>query len=251
MKNWILLACAVLFSHTLWAAEEPATLQWSHRVELSAPVSGVVRAVNVDVGDQVRKGQVLLALDGAIYQAKVTEAQAGITRLAAEAEEARRDLVRVQELYARTVVATADLDQAKLRNTRAESLLAEARANLRQNQKVLEDTVVRAPFDAVVVMRQVEPGMSVAAILQPQMLLVLARTGEMLARMHLSAAQTEKLKIGQDVTVVTGGKSYSGKIKALGLEPVKLKDESGYPVDVSFSSKEQLRAGVAAVVKLP
>jgi multidrug resistance efflux pump len=193
----------------------------------------------------------LLALDGAIYQARVTESRAAITRLAAEAEEAGRDLVRVQELYARTVVATADLDQAKLRNTRADSLLAEARASLRQNQKVLEDTVVRAPFDAVVVMRQVEPGMSVAATLQPQMLLVLARSGEMLARMHLSAAQIDKLKIGQAVTVVTGGQSYPGKIKALGLEPARLKDELGYQADVSFSSREQLRAGVAAVVKLP
>jgi RND family efflux transporter MFP subunit len=251
MKNWILMAIAGFLPHTLWAGDEQAILQWSHRVELSAPVSGVVRAVNVDVGDRVGKGQVLLALDGAIYQARVTEAQAAITRLAAEAEEARRDLVRVQELYARTVVATADLDQAKLRNTRAESLLAEARASLRQNQKVLDDSVVRAPFDAVVVMRLVEPGMSVAATLQPQMLLVLARSGEMLARMYLSAAQIDKLKVGQAVTVVTGGQSYPGKIKALGLEPIRLKDESGYQADVSFSSKEQLRAGVAAVVKLP
>lgn len=251
MKNWILIALAVLFSQTLWAADEPATLQWSHRVELSAPVSGVVRAVNVDVGEQVKKGQVLLMLDGAIYQARVAETQASITRLAAEVEEARRDLVRVQELYARTVVATADLDQAKLRLTRAESLLAEARAILRQHQKVLDDTIVRAPFDAVVVVRQVEPGMSVAAGLQPKMLLVLAKSGEMLARLHVAAAQIDKLKIGQTVTVATGGKSYAGKIQTLGLEPGKHEGDSTYAVDVSFASKEQFRAGAAAVVKLP
>lgn len=251
MKNWIFIACAVLFSQTLRAEDERAILQWSHRVELSAPVSGVVLAVNVDAGEQVKKGQILLTLDGAIYQAKVNETRASITRLAAEAAEARRDLARVQELYARTVVATADLDQARLRKTRAESMLAEAQASLMQNQKVLDDTQVRAPFDAVVVMRQVEPGMSVAAALQPKMLLVLAKSGEMLARMHLPAAQIEKLKVGQAVTVVTGGQNYPGKIKALGLEPVKYKDETGYPADVSFSSKEQLRAGVAAVVKLP
>lgn len=251
MKNWIFLTLAMLFSQTLWAADEQAILQWSHRVELSAPVSGVVRAVNVDVGDQVKKGQGLLTLDGAVYQARVAQTQATITRLLAEAAEAGRDLARVQELYARTVVATADLDQARLRNTRAESMLAEARASLRQNQKVLDDTVVRAPFDAVVIMRQVEPGMSVAAALQPQMLLVLAKSGEMLAQMHVTAAQIEKLKVGQAVTVATGGQSYAGKIKALGLEPGKYEGGSAYLVDVLFSSREQLRAGVAAVVKLP
>jgi len=251
MKNWIFLSVVMAFTQSLWAADEPAVLQWSHRVELSAPVSGVVRAVNVDVGDQVRKGQVLLALDGAIYQARVAETQAAITRLLAEAAEAGRDLVRVQELYARTVVATADLDQARLRNTRAESMLDEARANLRQSQKVLDDTLVRAPYDAVVIMRQVEPGMSVASTLQAQMLLVLAKSGEMIARVYLSASQIEKLKVGQPLTVAAGGKNYAGKIKSLGLEPVKVKEGMAYQVDVEFPSKEQMRAGLAAVVKLP
>lgn len=251
MKNWIIFSMAALIPQILWAADMPATLQWSQRVELSLPVSGVVQSVNVNVGDLVRKGQVLLSLDGAIYQAKVAEIRAAITRLAAEATEAGRDFERVQELHARTVVATAELDQARLRLTRTEALLAEARASLRQQQKVLADATLRAPFNALVVARQVEPGMSVAAGLQPQILLVLARSGEMLARLYLSAAQIEKLQVGQAVTVMTGAQSYPGKIKALGMEPAKLKDGASYQLDVSFSSKELLRAGVAVVVKLP
>ncbi|HQS57576.1 MAG: hypothetical protein B7Y56_09115 [Gallionellales bacterium 35-53-114] len=251
MKKILIPAVLFFFPQSLMAADAPATLQWSHRVELSVPVSGVVQSVNATVGEQVKKGQVLLAMDGAIYRARVAENQAAITRLTAEAAEARRDFERVEELHARTVVATVELDQARLRLTRAEALLAEAKASLRQQQKMLDDTLVRAPFDAVVVMRQAEPGMSVAAGLQPQILLVLARAGEMLARLHLPAAQIETLKAGQQVTVVVGGQNYDGKIRALGLEPVKVKDEAGYQVDVSFSSKAQLRAGIAAVVKLP
>lgn len=251
MKKILIPAVLFFFPQSLMAADAPATLQWSHRVELSVPVSGVVQSVNATVGEQVKKGQILLAMDGAIYRARVAENQAAITRLTAEAAEARRDFERVEELHARTVVATVELDQARLRLTRAEALLAEAKASLRQQQKMLDDTLVRAPFDAVVVMRQAEPGMSVAAGLQPQILLVLARAGEMLARLHLPAAQIETLKAGQQVTVVVGGQNYDGKIRALGLEPVKVKDEAGYQVDVSFSSKAQLRAGIAVVVKLP
>lgn len=251
MKNCLFLAAILLAAPTVQAADEPATLQWSHRVELSVPVSGVVRAVNVDVGDQVKKGQVLLALDSATFQAKVSEIQAGITRLVAEQAEAKKDFDRVQDLYTRTVVATAELDQARLRLVKADSQLAEARANLRQQQKMLDDTMLRAPFDAVVVMRDAEPGMSVASMMQPQTLLVLAKSGEMLARLHLSAAQIEKLKIAQAVTVSTGGQSYPGKIKALGLEPSKSDGGASYRVDVIISSKEQLRAGAAATVKLP
>lgn len=242
---------AALLPQALWAADVPATLQWSQRVELSTAVSGVVQTVNVAVGDLVKKGQVLLTLDSTALRARVAENQSEIIRLDAEAAEARRDLERVQELHERTVVATAELDQAKLRLVKSQSMLAEARARLRQNQKALDDASLRAPFDAVVIIRQAEPGLSVAAGLQPQILLTLARSGEMLARMHLPSAQMDKLKTGQAVSVIVGGVSYSGKIRTLGLEPVKMKEELLYPVDVAFGGREPLRAGAPALVKLP
>ena len=251
MKKWIVLVTATLFPQTLWAADIQATLQWSQRVELSTPVSGVVQAVNVEVGDLVKKGQVLLSLDSTAYLAKVAESQSEITRLNAEAEEDKRDLVRVQELYERTVVSTTDLDQAKLRLVKSQSALSEARARLRQNQKALDDASIRAPFDAVVVLRQAETGLSVAAGLQPQMLLTLARSGEMIARMHLSSHQMDNLKTGQTVTVSVAGINYTGKIKTLGLEPIKIKEEWVYPVDAVFPSKEPLRVETPALVKLP
>jgi RND family efflux transporter MFP subunit len=251
MKKWIVLITATFFSQVLWAADLPATLQWSQRVELSTPVSGVVKAVNVEVGDLVKKGQVLLSLDSTSYQASVAEIQSEITRLDAEAEEAKRDLVRVQELYERTIVSTTDLDLAKLRLVKSLSKLAEARARLRQGQKALDDTSLRAPFDAVVILRQAEPGLSVAAGLQPRMLLTLARSGEMIARMHLPSPQIDKLKTGQTVTVKVAETGYTGKIKTLGLEPVQTKEGAVYPVDVLFQIKQSLRAGAPALVKLP
>lgn len=242
---------ATLFPQTPWAADIQATLQWSQRVELSTPVSGIVQAVNVEVGDRVKQGQALLSLDSTSYRARVDESQSEITRLNAEAEEAKRDLDRVQELHERTVVSTTELDQAKLRLVRSQSTLSEAHARLRQNQKALDDASIRAPFDAVVVIRHAEPGQSVTAGLQPQMLLTLAKSGEMIARMHLSSTQMDKLKTGQTVTVTVAGISHTGKIKTLGLEPIKIKEESVYPVDVVFPSNESLRAGAPALVKLP
>lgn len=253
MKNWKLVYSLVLLaqSQPLWAADVAAVLQWSQRVELASPVSGVVQVVQVDVGDQVKKGQTLLSLDTTAYQAKVAENRAAITRYSAEMTETKRDLARGSELHERDVIAPVDLEQTKLRHARAQALLAEAQARLKQSQKELDDANVRAPFDAVVVARQVEPGQTVAARLQPQTLLVLARSGEMLARARLSDAQINPLKIGQTVTVMVGNQQYAGKIKTLGLEPVSDSSGLNYPIDVIFSSKEQLRAGMAATIKLP
>ncbi|MEO8333103.1 MAG: efflux RND transporter periplasmic adaptor subunit [Gallionella sp.] len=251
MKKCIVYCIAAIIPQISWAAGIQATLQWSQRVELSTPVSGIVQAVNVEVGDLVKKGQVLLSLDNTSYQARVAESQSEISRLSAEAQEDKRDLSRVLELHERTVASTTELDQAKLRLVRSQSNLYEARARLRQNQKSLDDASIRAPFDAVVILRQAEPGLGVSAGLQPQMLLTLARSGEMIARMHLSSPQMDNLKTGQTVTVMVAGKKHTGRIKSLGLEPIKINEGSVYPVDVVFPSKESFRAGTTALVELP
>ena len=250
MKRWGLIAFLLGWTHTVLAADVPAVLYWSQRVELSPPVSGIVQTVNVEAGQQVKKGQVLLSLDNSVFQARLAESRAVINRYREEAADAKRELERAQELYNRSVLATTELDQAKLRQSRAKSQLSEAEARFKQNSKHLDDTFLRAPFDALVVSRLVEPGQAVASGLQPQPLLVLAKSGEMLARAKLSIEQIEKLKIGQMVTVEAVQHSYSGRIKTLGLEPLA-KDASLYSVDVVFPTKNPLRAGLPGVLKLP
>ncbi|MGE5027085.1 MAG: efflux RND transporter periplasmic adaptor subunit, partial [Betaproteobacteria bacterium] len=214
-------------------------------------VSGIVREVAVSAGEWARKGQVLLVLDAAIYQARVAESRAAVARFREETAEAQRELGRTQELYDRTVISTSELDRAKLRHARARAQLDGAQARLREEQKNLEDTVLRAPFDAVVVARLAEPGQNVAVGLQPQPLLVLAKAGEMAARFRLPADRANALKPGQAVTVVVGGRDYPAALKNLGLEPVKDKSGAAYEADAIFAVKELLRPGTAAVVKLP
>ncbi|MBZ0095411.1 MAG: efflux RND transporter periplasmic adaptor subunit [Sulfuricella sp.] len=250
MMKWIL--AGMLWAATAaWAESFPATLQWSQRVELSPRVSGIVREVGVNAGDRVKKGQSLLILDAAPYQARVAESRAVVARFAEETAEAQRDLGRTQELYDRTVISTSELDQAKLRQARAKAQLDGAQARLARERQDLTDSALRAPFDAVVVARLAEPGQHVAVGLQPQPLLVLAKAGEMAARFKVSADRIGSLKAGQAVTVVVGKQDYPATLKNLGLEPVKDKDGVAYEADAVFAVKELLRAGMAATVKLP
>lgn len=251
MNKWILAGGLLAWSGLAFCEDVPAVLQWSQRVELSPRVSGIVREVRVEVGQRVSKGQPLLTLDGRIYQARVSEAQAAVAKRREELADARRDLGRTQELYDRTVIATSELDQAKLRDARARAQLAEARARLTQEGKDLEDTVLRAPFDGVVVARLAEPGQNVVVGLQPQPLITFARAGEMVAKVQLSEGQIARLKPGQAVTVLVGKQEFPGVLKTLGLEPLAGKDRVVYPAEVLFGAKEVLRAGMGALVRLP
>jgi RND family efflux transporter MFP subunit len=233
------------------AAEVAGVTEFSQRVELSAPVSGTVQQVMVDVGQRVKRGEILVALDPAINQARVQESEARVRRLEAEAAEARRELDRQQELYNRTVISTSELDLARLHDVRAAAHLAEARANLKQERKQLADTTVRAPFDAVVVARMAEPGQTVAAGLQPQPLVVVARAGEMLARVLVGEDAATALRPGAEAKVSVNGQSFAGRVKRVGLEPVRDSAAVEYPVEVVFAVAAPMPAGLQAQVDLP
>ena len=166
---WPLL---VLFLMPLAHAAQPAQ---PRGVPLTTPVSGVVKSVLVDVGQHVKKGQALVTLDATVYQARVMEAEAGVERVKEEGLDADRDLARVKELYSRAVSSTTELDQSKLRHARTASAVKEAQARLIIARKNLEDSTLRAPFDGTVTARMAEPGMYVAATLQPPTLIVLAK----------------------------------------------------------------------------
>ena len=253
MKKWLWMVIC-FGSSAAHAAEVPAVLQWSQRVELSTPVSGVVQAVNVKPGERVRKGQALLQLDDRLYAGRVEETAATVARQKEEAGEAQRDLKRVQELYDRSVISTSELDLAKLRQAKASAQLREAQGRYKQEAKNRADSVLRAPFDALVVARLTEPGQTVAAGLQPQALLVVAKAGEMIARAQVTEERLNNLKMAQEVNVAVGPLLFRGKITLLGLEPAA-RDKNGaplYALEVLFAPGENvLRAGAQASLTLP
>lgn len=257
MRRWfekVCCAAALASAGQAMAAEVPAVLQWTQRVELSTPVSGTVRTVNVAAGERVRKGQLLLQLDDRVLASRADEAAAAVARQREEAAEAARELKRVEELYERSVIATTELDQARLRQAAASARLGEAQARYRRETRQRDDSSLRAPFDAVVVVRLAEPGQAVAAGLQPPSLLVLARAGEMSARAQVTEAQIAALRAGQEVDVVVGARRFRGKLTHLGLEPLA-RDASGaalYALEASFpTGDEVLRAGARAAIGLP
>lgn len=245
MKKYF--AALWLVSGGAWAADYPAVLHWSQLVGMSAAAPGVVERVPVQAGQAVRQGELLLALEPARYQARVMAARAELDRLQAEEAEAKRNLDRQQELYARTVTATTELDAAKLTLAQAKAATQAGQARLELARRQLAETELRAPFPALVVDRPAEPGMVVAEC-QPAVLVTVARSDEMLARAALSPAQAAGVTLGAAASVQVGDKGYAGKVRALRYVAG---DKPGYQLDVAIPRATRWMAGQAATIKLP
>lgn len=166
MKKLLMPFCMLLLAAPVLAADG---------VKLTTPVSGVVKAVYVEAGQRVKKGDKLVVLDEVRYQARLMEAEAGLMRARQEFEEAQKELKRAEELYARGVSSTTEFDAVKLRHVRADATFKEAQARQVIAQKNLDDTLLVAPFDGIVKSREAEPGMYVPAELNPPTLIILSK----------------------------------------------------------------------------
>ncbi len=242
------LVLALCASLVLAVTVYDGSIEWSRQADLGLPVSGIVTQVDADVGDAVRKGQVLVQLEATPFEAAVREAQATLTRREVERREARRDHEQAKELYARTVLSTVELENAQMKLTRAQAATQAARAALDQAQYQLHHSALRAPFDGVVLAREIEVGETVVSALQANTLVTLAARGKYIARVRLPRSEAAALTEGAAATVIVGKQRYTGRIKSI-VAPAG--QEATDDVRVLFSAAEPLRAGLPARVEVP
>ncbi len=194
------------------------TIQPTRSINIGSELSGTVLKVNVDVNDQIKKGQVLVELDPAKLrdqvlrsQASLAAAKAKVEQTAATMKEATATLNRLEDVArvsggkvpAKTELDTgrATLDRALADDASARAGVSDAQAALSTDQINLSKASISAPADGVVLTRAVDPGNAVAASLQAVTLFTVA---EDLAKLRLwvyvDEADVGEVKIGQNAT---------------------------------------------------
>ncbi len=225
-----------------------ARLDWAQRVELGLVQSGVIAQVAVKTGDFVKAGQTLLSLEQTRFQADIKAAQAALRRAQVAHDEAKRELERTQALHEQTLIAAHEFELANNAFIAAQAAADQAQAQLAQAQASLTETRIRAPFAGRVIALNAAVGQAVVNRCQAQPLVVLADTQTMRARAWLPAQAAAKVQAGQTLDVQVQGQSYSGTVMALGWEAQEQQGVWVYPLEVSLTGKDNLRAGLPAFI---
>lgn len=129
------------------------TLRALNEADVVADVPGRVESVLVDVGDTVHAGQPMARLEAGDWQLQVEQAQAALAAAKAGRDTAARDLAGAESLVPLGGVAETQLVAATSRGAAADAQVAQAGAALGLARSRLDDTILRAPFDGVVVRR--------------------------------------------------------------------------------------------------
>ncbi len=125
-------------------AEALGNARANESIDVTAKVSNLVTAVRFEEGQQVRRGQVLIELDGRETRAELEIAEAALS-------ESRSQFNRSRELYTTRALSAAQLEQIEATLKANEARVAFARSRL-------SDTIIAAPFAGRVGLRRVSVG---------------------------------------------------------------------------------------------
>src|SRR5690606_391104 len=182
-------------------------------MQLGVEISGArVTALNVDVGQQVRAGQVLLELDHRSLDSELRQAQAALSEAEAGVELARANLARGELLVKDRYISASQLDELRAARTQAQARRNTARAARDAAQLRRDFAELRAPDDGVISARLVQPGQVVAA---GTALLRLIRDGRLEWRAELAADDLALVEPGATVQLPSREGTITGRIRAV------------------------------------
>ena len=125
---------------------------------VSAQISGRVKEINFDVGDAVKKGQVIPRIDEREAAQAVAGSQAQVMQAQAAMQNAKSNYERSRQLFAQKFISQAAMDKAQADYQMALAQAAATEAGAGQSALTQGYTAVTAPYSGVVAARLVEVG---------------------------------------------------------------------------------------------
>jgi multidrug efflux pump subunit AcrA (membrane-fusion protein) len=123
------------------------------RIDVTTRLSGYIRAVLVQEGDRVRRGQVLVRLDTSDVEASIRQAQAGVSAAEAAFRDAEVDRGHFQQLFEHGTISDNEFRKVVLKDEAAHETLKQARAALDMACAQREYAAIKSPVDGTVVAR--------------------------------------------------------------------------------------------------
>jgi RND family efflux transporter MFP subunit len=219
----------------------PGTLQAVTEAPILARADGYLKSRYVDLGDKVKAGQPLAEIDAPELDQQILQAEAAIAQAQASLEQAQasleqgksnRDLARVtaerwKTLAAQGVVSQQENDQnqAQLTSQNANvqalekaisaqrSNVAAAQANRARLQDVQGYRIVKAPFDGVITVRNVDLGALVST--GSTLLYRIAQTGTLRTYVNVPQINASSIHVGQAAQLTLSnfpGRRFAGKV---------------------------------------
>jgi len=225
-------------------------------VDVGTQVSGQLRKVAVEIGDTVKKGQLIAQIDPTVYQTRVLAGRAKIENLKAQLEQARAQLGldqaredRARQLYSTNAtskdafeLATANLKINQGKISAFEAQIKEMEATLAGDEANLNYTTIYAPQDGTVVDQIAFEGQTLNANQTAPIIARIADLDIMTVWSQVAEADVPRITVGMPVYLTTLGmpdKRYTATVRQVLPTPQTINDVILYNVLIDIPNKER------------
>jgi len=231
-------------------------LQVGAEVRVGSQVSGIVDRLEVEVGDPVRAGDLLVTLRDAEQRAAVAALAAERAAAEAELDLAETQLTRARRLRETQVVPQSALDEAeralRVRRANVDSLSA----RLSEARITLGYTTIRAPISGTVASVSTQVGETVAASFAAPTFVTIVDLHRLEVRASVDETDIGRVRIGQEVTLRVDafpGQRLPGRVRTVYPKAELVNNVVNYVVivDVVDAHDLQLRPEMTVHVDLP
>lgn len=227
-------------------AEFVGSVYYNEVSDVASEVSGRVENVEIEEGQRVRKGDLLVNLSYDILEKTLQSTRSSYEQVLSELERAQLDFKRIQSLYELESIAEQLYDEHKFRVKSLEKRAAALRADVEKLEVELEQKSVTAPFSGIVLKKNVDrgewlsEGSVVATIAKDDVVDIIAEVPEEVVSL---------LTIGMNVTIQISGQEKKGRIVA--IIPRGDIATRTFPVKIRAKNTMSLMEGMEARVLLP
>ncbi len=245
-------------------------------VKIAPEVSGEIIELNIEEGDSVRKGEVLVKINPAIYNSMVNQAAATVEQNRASANNTRELMAQAEsqyqlamathnrnkKLYEQKVISQLEYEQSESSFKSAKATLDASRAStsggkygiqgaeagLTQAHENLLKTTIIAPTSGIISQLGVKKGERVVGTAQMAgtQMLTIADMNRIEVRVDVSETDISKVKIG-DTTIIEADAYRNRKFKGL-VSKVAVSSTSGLS---SGTSTDQVTNYTVHILILP
>ncbi len=213
--------------------------------------TGRLETLAVEEGNRVKKGQLIAKLENADLQAALNQAKANLGQIEADLKDVQLKFDRTRRLIQSQAVAQSDFDtiEAKLQQLQAGksaalSQIKAAEAEVRAGQVALEYTLIRAPFDGVILTKNADVGEVVApfgsSVNAKAAVVTMADLGSLLVEADVSEVNLEKVKVGQPCEIqldALPGQRFPGQVHM--IVPTADRSKATVLTKVKFLERDQ------------
>lgn len=215
---------------------------------LSSRAMGPVVRDHVKLGDRVRKGDALIEIEPQMSNGGLAQAQGALAQAQAALSLAERNLKRFESLYEAKACSQLELDMARMQQETAAGAVKQAQGAVAQASAVANESVLRAPFDGVIV----EKFVSVGDLVGPGRPVVRVQTkqGRDL-HFNVRASDAPQLTLGTPIACVLDHTQQN--VEAVITEIAPSADPMTHSVTVKarLSDIDSLSAGFTATAEIP